>query len=245
MPRVNALKLVPAESALDRRDDVQALAAGRLDEALEAELVRAGGAARTRRARRAPSRARRPDRDRTPSGPAARRLSACAAPGVDLERAELRERDQARACRRPSCTRRSRRPPPRSATRRIGGGEPGSMCFWKKHGLPRPSGQRTSVSGRFATCGSIQSATTARYAISSPFVMPCSGYSTLSRFVSSNPSGSCATSASSSLRVRRGGGRVRGSARRAASAIRAARFSRTRGSGAWFECHTRAGAAAI
>jgi len=46
-------------------------------------------------------------------------------------------------------------------------GDPASSCFWKKHGLPlcalpfMPSGQRTSVSGRRATCGSIRLATCA------------------------------------------------------------------------------------
>jgi len=61
----------------------------------------------------------------------------------------------------------------------IAAGEPAVRCFWKKHPLGRPaasaampSGQRSSVSGRSAVWGSAQSATTARYAISSPFVIP-------------------------------------------------------------------------
>jgi hypothetical protein len=54
-------------------------------------------------------------------------------------------------------------------------GVPSFMCFWKKPLVPRPSGCRTRVSGRFATYGNIASETTARYAMSAALVVPVSG----------------------------------------------------------------------
>ena len=152
---------------------MQALAAGRLHEALEAELVEPL------------AQLERGERDAVPVDAAigieiehhevgALDLVGVTAPRVDLERAELREPDEARhvvdlhvlddvAVLLLDL----------DGADRLG--RAGKIFFWKKHGLWRPSGQRTSVSGRSATCGSIQSATTARYAISCAFVMPCSG----------------------------------------------------------------------
>ena len=134
--------------------DVQALAAGRLHEAVRG--LAASSALSQPRARRS------------------RRESSDARVGIEIEHDQVGLLEVVRdasprcgsraipSCTRPNGPRRVEHSVARlpSFSRDRAAAEPRRTaspgCFWKKHGLSRPSGQRTSVSGRSAICGSMQ-----------------------------------------------------------------------------------------
>ena len=150
--------LLPAELGLDRHDDVEALAAGRLDERHEAErfqhaLTCTAASTTSRQAMPSPG-----SRSKTiRSGFSSR--SRNGAPAVELDDAELGQRQIALGVL-------DREiglvlAVASSASRSVAtdGGMPVKAWRWKKQSCGRPVGQRTSDTGRPRMCGSMKSPT--------------------------------------------------------------------------------------